>query len=367
MNSIIPPEIRGSASCEADEVRRQNSCGDVLQLMKAADYLRVLRPLLPAKMRTVHWGAYAAILFHLMVIIVCLHVFRTTEVNPFLLVLSLVMGHSLACLAFLAHEIAHGAIVGRRSIRYALELLLWGLNSFPATLWRRIHNETHHAETNTVRDPDRQFRSCESTSARHLFNTWLMANRSGLKWRPTVLLNFTTYILRHVASALGPSDWKAPFTVVKPKFRRHDRLTIIFELVLIGIIQSLMLSYAWVSPWSVIFVLVVPLLVSSAVVMMYIFTNHFLNPLCEHTDPLLGSTSVIVPKWMDFLHSNFSYHTEHHLFPGINPIHYPEVSRLLQLHFPDRYNRIPLAEAWRRLWSSPEFMIERKGAAHSGQ
>ena len=101
-----------------------------------------------------------------------------------------------------------------------------------------------------------------------------------------------------------------------------------------------------------------PLLVASSVSMAYIWTNHLLNPLCEHTDPLIGSTSVIVPRWADWLHDNFSYHTEHHIFPGMNPRYYPEVAKLLQLHFPDRYNRIPFGEAWRRIWQQEEYISE---------
>jgi hypothetical protein len=34
------------------------------------------------------------------------------------------------------------------------------------------------------------------------------------------------------------------------------------------------------------------------------------------------------------------------------------VSRLLQQHFPDRYNRIPFGEAWRRIWAHDEFISE---------
>ena len=57
-------------------------------------------------------------------------------------------------------------------------------------------------------------------------------------------------------------------------------------------------------------------MLASSVVMGYIFTNHLPNPLCEHSDPLIGSTSVIVPRWIDWLHVNFSYHTEHYVFPA---------------------------------------------------
>ena len=43
--------------------------------------------------------------------------------------------------------------------------------------------------------------------------------------------------------------------------------------------------------------------------------------------------TVTVPKVCDYLHSNFSYHTEHHLFPNIHPKYYPLISGLIQRHF----------------------------------
>jgi fatty acid desaturase len=97
--------------------------------------------------------------------------------------------------------------------------------------------------------------------------------------------------------------------------------------------------------WRYVLAVPVPLLVASSVAMIYIFTNHFLNPLCEKADPLVGATSVSVPKFFDWLHDNNSYHTEHHLFPSMNPRFYPMVSALLTEHFPDRYNRLAIGEA----------------------
>ena len=44
--------------------------------------------------------------------------------------------------------------------------------------------------------------------------------------------------------------------------------------------------------------------------------------------------------------------------PAMNPRYYPAVSRLLQQHFPDRYNRVAFGEAWRRIWQQEEFIRE---------
>jgi fatty acid desaturase len=99
--------------------------------------------------------------------------------------------------------------------------------------------------------------------------------------------------------------------------------------------------------------------------MAYVFTNHGLNPFCEINDPLGSSTSVEVHPVFDKLHHNFSYHTEHHLFPGMNSDYYPEVGRILKEKYPDRYNRIPFVDAWRRLWKNNEFLADDKGQRSS--
>jgi fatty acid desaturase len=76
-----------------------------------------------------------------------------------------------------------------------------------------------------------------------------------------------------------------------------------------------------------------------------------LNPLGNEQDPLAATTSVIVPELFNRIHFNFSYHTEHHLFPTVNSEYYPLVSKLLQEKFGPHYNRLAISEAWSRLWS----------------
>ena len=94
---------------------------------------------------------------------------------------------------------------------------------------------------------------------------------------------------------------------------------------------------------------------TSCISMSYIFTNHFLNPLSHEADPVRGTTSVIVPAWVDRFHWNFSYHTEHHVFPTMNSDYYPALSCELARRFPGEYQRIPMGEAWRRLWQRRGF------------
>jgi len=95
--------------------------------------------------------------------------------------------------------------------------------------------------------------------------------------------------------------------------------------------------------------------------MSYIWTNHYLQGLHEWHDPLLGSTSIEVPGVFDRLHSNFSYHTEHHLFPAMNSKYYPLVCEILLKEFPDRYNRVPVHQAWKQLANGELYVAEDGG------
>jgi fatty acid desaturase len=44
---------------------------------------------------------------------------------------------------------------------------------------------------------------------------------------------------------------------------------------------------------------------------------------------------------------------EHHIFPGLNSSYYPQLRRLLQEHYGDRYQLLPGSEAWRLLLATP--------------
>jgi fatty acid desaturase len=327
------------------------------ELLTTADYARVLRPHLPPEAFRAEPRHLARIALHLVLLLAGYWGGRELPLWAAPLC-ALLIGHSITCLALLAHDVSHHAVVRSRLATRVLELLLFGPNMIPPTLWRRIHNQTHHVETNTDHDTDRPFRACEETLATRSYTRGFFPNRKTPFRHPFVLFHFVTYIVRHTFTALLPDEAKPSIVTAKPRYTGFQRLAIFVEIVWLGALQfgiwhlvgGEWARYVWASP--------VALLVASSVMMAYVFTNHFLNPLCEHADPLIGSTSVIVPRWVDWLHDNFSYHTEHHVFPGMNPRHFPAVSRLLAEHFSERYQRIPFREAWRRLWSQDEFIRE---------
>ena len=97
-----------------------------------------------------------------------------------------------------------------------------------------------------------------------------------------------------------------------------------------------------------------PMGLSSAGMFFYIHTNHFACQMTEINDPLINSISIKIPKFFDILHLNFSYHTEHHIFPSLNSDYYPMVRELLKIHFPERMGYLMTAqEAWHLLMTTP--------------
>ncbi len=325
-----------------------------------SQYVKALRCQLPSRAFNAAPQKLWMVLGHLIIILAS---YLGIRFNPFMVcdaLLSLIIAHSFVCIAFLAHELSHNAIIRNRSIRYPLEVLLWGLNAIPATMWQRIHNHSHHVHGNTICDPDRFFVKSELQVPSPFVRRWYVKlcfpHRSNPIWNPLVWFHFVTYIARHLLAFFYPNDRKPSFVTHKPVYTRSQRIRILIELVCIALFQYMIYqivgacweSFIWASPLALLF--------TSVFIMAYIWTNHYLHGLYEIHDPVGSSTSVIVHPFFDWLHCHFSYHTEHHIFPAMNSDFYPLVSDLLREKYPDRYHRIPIRKALWQVFQNEEYI-----------
>ena len=264
------------------------------------------------------------------------------------------VGHSLLCLALIAHEASHRALALPAPARRWFCLVTLGLNLVPPTMWNRVHNDAHHQHAGTPSDPDRPFMTTEMSTATRWYSAVLYPHADTFIG-PLVFVHFVAYLLRNVATVFYPAPHEPAIVPARPMYTRREQLTVASELVWIVLMQvgawhlsgATWAQYVWIGPFA--------WMAASSLLMAYVFTNHFLNDLSHGADPLAGTTSVIVPRWVDRLHGHFSYHTEHHLFPTMNPDYYPLVSTWLSAHTADRYQRLPFREAWRRLWRRKPF------------
>jgi len=253
-------------------------------------------------------------------------------------------GHSWGCLGFLAHEALHHALVKRRTLEKLVGYCGFGIYCLSPTLWSVWHNQAHHGNTGKpVADPDGY-------------------GTLGF-WEKSAVVR----ALEKMAPGAGTAR-SAAFLFVW--FSIHSLLVLVFHSqrndyyarVSRRVVYSesaAMLAF-WVSvflltgPYAFLFIYVLPLLVANAVVMSYIATNHFLNPLTERNDPLANTLSVTGPRWLETLHLQFGYHVEHHLFPMMSGRHAPAVRTVLQRLYGDRYLSMPHAQALRLLYTRPK-------------
>lgn len=321
-------------------------------------YRRWLRLQLPAEAfrpdaRRLGWMA-----LHLAVVAGGAGVIGATSFSPAWWVVSLISGHSMACLGFLAHELSHNAVIRMWWLRQPLELLIWGLLLVPATVWRHVHNEVHHHEANTLRDPDRRHTAAEMGPVDRWYCRWFYPHAGNSVFNPLVAAEFIPYIARVTLAMLFGGGRRMPPVPAALICTRRRRARIVAELIVIVFIQTAAWRALDGSLLKLFHATLLPVCAGSGVAMMYLFTNHFLRPLAAEDNPLVASTSVIVPRWVDVLHSRFSYHTEHHIFPTLRSAWLPRVSELLQKHYPEAYQRLPLVTAWRVLLKQTEYQPE---------
>jgi len=260
-----------------------------------------------------------------------------------LVLLSILSGISIACIFLYSHELSHGTIVRKEPFLYILQNFFWAFSGIPPTVWKHVHNLSHHKHMNTYDDPDRKTFKSEDSFLNKVYNLFIYPNRV-LRYSLTVGSAMMFYSIKHTLAVFYNGEKKPAIVTYKPNYTKREVRKVFFEVVFI-------LCF-----WSIIWVVLglkIGLIFSliswytySALVILFIITQHQRDPVFKDiADPLLTSTSVIIPSWLDRILDWHSFHVEHHVFPGINFDYYPHVSKELQKQFPERYERIPLFRA----------------------
>jgi len=308
-------------------------------------YAREVRQHLPTAMfeRTparllwlpVHLGIIAALAFYVV------HAAPPWYVS---VLCALLAGHSWGCLGFLAHEAMHHALVKSPLIEKCVGYCGFGIYGLSPTLWSAWHNQAHHGNTGKpVVDPD-GYGTLGFWQKSAVVRT-LEKMAPGAGTRRSAAFLFVWFSIHSFLVLIFHSQRN-------DYYARVSRRTVYTE-------SAVMLAF-WVGvfllvgPYAFLFIYVLPVLVANAVIMSYIATNHFLNPLTERNDPLVNTLSVTGPRPLEMLHLQFGYHVEHHLFPMMSGRHAPAVRTVLRRLYGDRYLSMPHARALRLLYTRPK-------------
>lgn len=264
------------------------------------------------------------------------------------LLIGLVIGHCYGAMGFLAHEALHGSMVRSRRFQNALGYLGFGPVLVSPILWRTWHNQIHHAKTNMGNaDPD-----SFGTISRY---EKAPSTRFVARLAPGS---------RHWSSAFFFAYWFAFHGQVVlwiqarfvGTFARLDRRRAVLDTAALALFWAAVCW--WAGPLGSLFAVVVPMVVTNAVVMGYIATNHFLRPMAPTNDPLENSMSVTTLPLIDRLHFNFSHHVEHHLFPTMSPKYAPRVRAWLLENAGDRYVSPAHWKALSYLYRTPRVYLD---------
>jgi fatty acid desaturase len=313
-----------------------------MELRSIASYASAVRPHVPSAAFTPAHSRLAWLPFHAAVITALAWTIATGRMPSVLYpVASIAIGLSMAFVAFLGHEILHGAIVRGRVAIHALGWLCLVPFTVSPTLWTNWHNRVHHNHCAQVgRDPDMYPTLAEYESQ---FAMRIMADYFGLggrRWRSLISL---------VLGFTGQSQqmlWQARMLrILTP--RQHARA--IFEFLL-GAGFWTAIAFA-IGGTAFLFVYLIPVIIGNVVVMCFILTNHSLSSLTpDINDPLVNSLSVTLPRPLEWLTLGFGFHVEHHVFPTLSARHHRIVRTALQAQFAERYQSMPLTHAVRQLY-----------------
>jgi fatty acid desaturase len=332
-----------------------------LSASTSADQLaRTLRPLLPPEAFRTDPNRLTLVLINLAILVLGWGMAARLDrwplgALPLFLPFSLVMGNAVIVLLFSTHDLLHGRQTGSAGGRRLVALLALALLWMPPSLWRAVHNREHHSQTNSLADPDRSYLQSQPASwgkwIQHRFTPSDEIGPIGLTLG--LISAWGVHNLRTLASVLLVPDGSALFPPAAFRLPKRDRRRIAIELLAIVGLHAAVLAWLGLEPRALLLGYFLPIWLGYAGAMAYIFTNHLLAPLDETNDPLLNTLSLRVPAWLDLIHLNFSHHTEHHIFPGLNSSYYPQVRRLLLQLYPDRFQLLPARQAWQLLLQTP--------------
>lgn len=333
--------------------------------MTQAEYAKKLRPLLPPEAFSPDPNYIWILLINLSILILgwsmADHLDRWPGYSLLLYIpFALVMGNSVIVSLFSTHNLMHSPPLKNPQVKQALFLLGLTLLWMPPSLWKAVHNREHHKKTNSLQDPDRNYLNQQPKNwGKWIQNQFVPSAEVNPIWLTVGMAHsWGMHAFRNLTSVLLFNNGETKYPVCSFTVSKEDRQAIWWELfTMIGLHLSILIFLDF-HPIKLLLGYFLPIWIGHSGAMFYIYTNHMLCRMTEVNDPLVNSVSLRVPKIFDVLHLNFSYHTEHHIFPGMNSDYYPMVQELLKTHYGDRFNLLDAGKVWQLMLQTPRHYLD---------
>lgn len=284
-------------------------------------------------------------------------IYLISAVNPawyFKLLAAFAIGQLNASLGFFAHETLHGQIFKSKFLQDVIGFI--GLTPFlvSPTYWRFWHNTLHHGNTQLIyKDPD-AFPTL-SVYKRSKFMRFVFNLSPGSK---TPFSYFYFFYWFSFQSVLNQSYMRFK----NKMWQNMDHARVTKEFVPMCIFAA---GYIyWAGTENLLWLVIIPLCVQNYTILSYISTNHNISPLTKINDPLENSLTVTTNPIQDFIHLNFGYHVEHHLFPRVSCRHAKTIHNLLKQNYPTKYKHMPKWKALVYLYKTPRIYKNNTELVH---
>lgn len=336
-----------------DEKQAKKKVND--DLMTMGDYVRELSAELPKETFKKEPGRLKYAFFFLFANAAIVYTFKNFELSWMMkLPLAIIMGTFLGGGAFIAHEVLHGAVIKNRKWQNFVGFFGFAPFLISPTYWRFWHNNLHHGNTQLLyKDPDAF--PTKMIWKRSKFMRWAFPLSPGSGYIRSYFYFFYWFsfqaVLNQMYMRFGNKMWDR---------MDHKKVTIEFTLQMALVVMYMNLigfeNWIWLG--------VIPFMVQNYTVMSYISTNHNLSPYTKKNDPLMNSLTVTNNPILEFVHLNFGYHTEHHLYPSMPMSKAKVVHAKLKEKYPDRFKVMPKAKALKLLYSTPRIYKNREVLVH---
>ena len=261
----------------------------------------------------------------------------------FKLLAAFAIGQFNAGLAFVAHDTLHGQVFKNKFLQDLVGSIGFAPFLVSATYWRFWHNTLHHGNTQLIyKDPD-AFPTI-SVYKRSKFMRVVFDLAPGSKHPLSFFYFFYWFSFQSVLN-------QANMRFKNKMWDNMDHKRVTMEFAPLCILAAGYLY--WVGLNNFLWLVFIPVCVQNYVILSYILTNHNISPLTKINDPLENSLTVTTNPLFDFLHLNFGYHVEHHLFPRVSSRHTKTIHKVLKEMYPGKYKYMPKWKALKYLYQTP--------------
>lgn len=329
-------------------------------LMSIRDYNKVLVKNLPKEIFKLDPSRLlVGVVFYALAAGIIYSIMNFELIWPLKIFLGVALGMLSGGLAFLAHEVIHGSVVKNKNLQDLIGFFGFAPYLISPTYWRFWHNHLHHGHTQLLyKDPDAF--PTKMVWKKSKFMKWAFEMAPGSGTKKSYLYFFWWFsfqaVLNQAYMRFGNKMWNG---------MNHKKVTMefIFQLA----IAAAYINFVGFS--HLIYLVIIPFAVQNYTVMSYISTNHNISPYTNINDPLVNSLSVTNNPFLEAVHLNFGYHTEHHLFPKMPMKHAKIVSEKLKELFPTRYQIMPKWQAVKMLYNTPRIYKDRETLVnpHTGE